>query len=120
MPDILRIHQRQLDDAGVPAWHPRFAARMERIKARPWWESEVITAALRQQGYGQGLEILAYLRGCANAHLLCGVFHISYPTLKKRVADAWDAAYAQFHQQYPLVIEHPWFPEVWARLTGGD
>lgn len=114
-----RLHVRTLDRAGCPDLHPAFVRLLDASPRRSlgWWEFAPIADALRQQGYGRGLDVINLLRGDSPTSIasMCKILSISAPTAKKRFREAWDAAYDQFSATYPGKIRTPFYAELWAR-----
>jgi hypothetical protein len=112
-----RLHTRTLDRAGCPDLHPAFIAFLDRGHgdSRRWWDFAPIADALRQQGYGRGLDVITLLRGDPPVSVpsMCKILGISAATAKKRFKEAWDAAYEQFGQRYPDKIWTPFYAELW-------
>ncbi|MBA3824529.1 MAG: hypothetical protein H0X24_11630 [Ktedonobacterales bacterium] len=120
----MRTHQRRLDGMGCPEWSWAFAQRMRAITAPDWWVFDPIITPLRNTGYGLGVEVVRGLHGKTavqgGIHVLCRLLRISYPTAKRHFKRSWDAAYSRFHAQYPGVIEHPYYEELWRRVAYSD
>src|SRR6185437_6564494 len=114
-----RLHVRTLDRAGCPDLHPAFVRLLDQSPRRSlgWWEFAPIADALRQQGYGKGLDAIALLRGTPSVSIesMCKILTISASTAKKRFKETWNAAYDQYQEHYPGKIRTPFYAELWGQ-----
>lgn len=118
----LRLHlHSQLDQGGVPEWAPKFARRMAAIKGADWWDFDPIVRVLLHEGYRDDLDLVRLFHGRppATASTVCHIHKLTPKTCKKRYERVWNAAYDQFHEQYPGVIHKRWHNEMWISVLFG-